>query len=109
MTDNRLADAVATATTAFYAALAEAYPEAKSGDTDPVMDARFDRVAEEAIIDWLTLNFPGGPRAAHDSPELDASVARHPAGKRLAGPCSCACNSGGFCGGCGHAGCGGRR
>jgi hypothetical protein len=25
------------------------------------------------------------------------------------GPCPCACNSGGFCGGCGHAGCGGRR
>lgn len=24
-------------------------------------------------------------------------------------PCSCACNHGGFCGGCGHAGCGGRR
>lgn len=26
-----------------------------------------------------------------------------------AGPCPCACNRGGFCGGCGHAGCGGRR
>ena len=25
------------------------------------------------------------------------------------GPCPCACNSGGFCGGCGHAGCGARR
>jgi hypothetical protein len=24
------------------------------------------------------------------------------------GPCACACNSGGFCGGCGHAGCGAR-
>lgn len=24
------------------------------------------------------------------------------------GPCPCECNSGGFCGGCGHAGCGGR-
>ena len=23
--------------------------------------------------------------------------------------CPCECNSGGFCGGCGHAGCGGRR
>jgi len=23
-------------------------------------------------------------------------------------PCPCECNSGGFCGGCGHAGCGGR-
>lgn len=27
----------------------------------------------------------------------------------LRGGCGCACNSGGFCGGCGHAGCGGRR
>lgn len=25
------------------------------------------------------------------------------------GACPCECNSGGFCGGCGHAGCGGRR
>ncbi len=24
------------------------------------------------------------------------------------GPCGCECCSGGFCGGCGHAGCGGR-
>jgi hypothetical protein len=24
------------------------------------------------------------------------------------GPCPCECNHGGFCGGCGHAGCGGR-
>lgn len=29
--------------------------------------------------------------------------------RRGIGPCPCACNSGGFCGGCGHAGCGGRR
>ena len=27
---------------------------------------------------------------------------------RSPGPCGCACCSGGFCGGCGHAGCGGR-
>ena len=25
------------------------------------------------------------------------------------GPCPCICNAGGFCGGCGHAGCGARR
>jgi hypothetical protein len=25
------------------------------------------------------------------------------------GPCTCECSRGGFCGGCGHAGCGGRR
>ena len=28
--------------------------------------------------------------------------------KRNPGPCPCACNSGGYCGGCGHAGCGRR-
>lgn len=28
---------------------------------------------------------------------------------RQIGPCPCECNRGGFCGGCGHAGCGGRR
>ncbi|GGN96131.1 hypothetical protein GCM10011579_097230 [Streptomyces albiflavescens] len=32
-----------------------------------------------------------------------------PAGRRTAGRCPCECNSEGFCGGCGHAGCGGRR
>ncbi|MFF2811821.1 hypothetical protein ACFVT2_32540 [Streptomyces sp. NPDC058000] len=34
---------------------------------------------------------------------------RLPARRRTTGLCSCACNSGEFCGGCGHAGCGGRR
>lgn len=36
------------------------------------------------------------------------SVSQH-AHYHRPGPCPCACNSGGFCGGCGHAGCGGRR
>lgn len=34
-----------------------------------------------------------------------ASLLRHPSATTS---CSCACNSGGFCGGCGHAGCGRR-
>lgn len=29
--------------------------------------------------------------------------------RRPVPPCPCECNHGGFCGGCGHAGCGGRR
>jgi hypothetical protein len=29
--------------------------------------------------------------------------------RAAAGPCPCACNRGGLCGGCGHAGCGARR
>ncbi|MFD7169716.1 hypothetical protein [Streptomyces violascens] len=32
-----------------------------------------------------------------------------PVRRRTTEPCSCVCNSGGFCGGCGHAGCAGRR
>ncbi len=28
--------------------------------------------------------------------------------RRPVGPCECECNRGGFCGGCGHAGCGRR-
>lgn len=40
--------------------------------------------------------------------EQDASAPERPSPPAV-GPCPCACNSGGFCGGCGHAGCGGRR
>ena len=39
----------------------------------------------------------------------DAGNRRHnPGCVYNVGPCPCECNSGGFCGGCGHAGCGGR-
>ncbi len=37
---------------------------------------------------------------------LEAQIEKHLEKKRLA--CPCECNSGGWCGGCGHAGCGGR-
>jgi hypothetical protein len=43
----------------------------------------------------------------HWSPEKTAEVAERLAALRK--PCGCACSSGGWCGGCGHAGCGGRR
>ncbi|MFV2172317.1 hypothetical protein ACFHW2_11955 [Actinomadura sp. LOL_016] len=36
------------------------------------------------------------------------SDAAPPRRARRVRPCSCACNGGGACGGCGHAGCGGR-
>lgn len=39
---------------------------------------------------------------------LRESLARHPAGRAATRPCACACSSGDFCGGCGHAGCGRR-
>lgn len=38
-----------------------------------------------------------------------AQPARVPADLVYQAPCPCECNSGRFCGGCGHAGCGGRR
>lgn len=43
--------------------------------------------------------------------EEDERVARYKMERdtRAIRGCPCACNSGGFCGGCGHAGCGGRR
>lgn len=44
-------------------------------------------------------------RITDDMPRLGAPV---PTVARVAGPCPCECNRGGFCGGCGHAGCGRR-
>jgi hypothetical protein len=46
--------------------------------------------------------------ARNMQPVLDASRQFKHRG-RYASPCPCECNHGGFCGGCGHAGCGGRR
>ncbi|MZG16173.1 hypothetical protein GTY44_22240 [Streptomyces sp. SID5914] len=51
---------------------------------------------------------PGLDSAAPPAACVPAPVGS-PARGRAAGRCPCACNSGGFCGGCGHAGCGGRR
>lgn len=42
-------------------------------------------------------------------PVLPGRLRRPPARPAWSGPCGCACSSGDFCGGCGHAGCGGRR
>lgn len=48
-------------------------------------------------------------RAAPDDDHAATAVPGASAPKRTAAGCPCVCNSGGFCGGCGHAGCGGRR
>jgi hypothetical protein len=50
-------------------------------------------------MDWLTHLYLYGR----------VTVALDMRNARPAFRCPCACNSGGFCGGCGHAGCGGRR
>jgi hypothetical protein len=51
-------------------------------------------------------------REAHENVQRQAAFRKLEA-KGVTGPavragCGCACNSGGFCGGCGHAGCGRR-
>lgn len=49
---------------------------------------------------------------AQESKRLrELRISRPFAGRRGVGvgPCPCECNRGQFCGGCGHAGCGGRR
>lgn len=51
-----------------------------------------------AADDWLPA----------DAPALVAAFARPRRFTRDPGRCHCECNSGGFCGGCGHAGCGRR-
>ncbi|TKA00100.1 hypothetical protein [Actinacidiphila oryziradicis] len=58
---------------------------------------------------------PATQGAGSVPPGAASAAARHvsygplpAAGRRRVGRCPCVCNSGGFCGGCGHAGCGGR-
>jgi hypothetical protein len=48
------------------------------------------------------------PGTATPAAPTHSGAFRRPAPGRAAGPCGCACTSGGFCGGCGHAGCGRR-
>lgn len=49
------------------------------------------------------------PAASRLVEEARAYVRLKDSGLRRVGPCPCECNTGGFCGGCGHAGCGGRN
>lgn len=42
-------------------------------------------------------------------PDVPPQGGNRAAQRRAAGHCPCPCNGGGFCGGCGHAGCGARR
>jgi hypothetical protein len=87
-----------------------------SGLTDPRLTdllARLDGLPLATKVDLLST---AAQRTRFEPPPV-ASVGPaqvgprgHQAGQgRRPGPCPCACNSAGFCGGCGHAGCGGRR
>ncbi len=53
----------------------------------------------------VTLRHPATP---HRPGRAGSTPRPRPAARWAAGPCGCACTSGGFCGGCGHAGCGRR-
>lgn len=46
---------------------------------------------------------------AHWDWHAEMAARRRSRSPERVGPCPCECNSGQFCGGCGHAGCGGRR
>lgn len=78
-----------------------------------LVDTVYDLVLGFRIVDdvvytdvrgWRPLPADDGPTSAVQAP---SPVPPAPV-RRPVGPCPCACNHGGFCGGCGHAGCGGR-
>ncbi|MFF5010572.1 hypothetical protein ACFY3G_48235 [Streptomyces phaeochromogenes] len=72
-----------------------------------------DRLPRTARIGLLTVAIRYATPDPHGDPppvtRVPAPGGQTAARGRGTGPCPCPCNSGGFCGGCGHAGCGGRR
>lgn len=67
-----------------------------------------DGIDEETLDTLRSLIYSAiGYAQGHAAPII-ARLTPPPATVRAAPPCPCACNSGGWCGGCGHAGCGGR-
>ena len=44
---------------AFWAAVAESFPEAKSGDLDPMTAVRFSKAAKDAVREWVAWNVTG--------------------------------------------------
>jgi len=64
---------------------------------------------------WTTEPDPRDVELEEREPNIDRAIderrereGRPPIRRRSTGPCPCECSRGGFCGGCGHAGCGGR-
>lgn len=86
---------------------------------DPMIlatDLRVDDMGLNKIFYWPQLSFADAltPPLDLDRPDPAPELARVATKARFTphfggvGRCPCACNSGGFCGGCGHAGCGRR-
>lgn len=58
--DKRFEEAINNAEEAFWAEIAKAYPEIKSGDLGPDIVIPFKTMMEKAVAAWLTLNAPEG-------------------------------------------------
>lgn len=56
VTDERIRSAVRKGEDAFWAAVAEAFPEATSGDLDPGMAVTLEQTMERAIRAWVDYN-----------------------------------------------------
>jgi len=65
---------------AFWAEVAKSFPEAKSGDLDPMAVTRFSKAAQEAVRAWVEWNVPGAvdededDQQAPDEDELRTNV-----------------------------------
>ncbi|MBL1102759.1 hypothetical protein [Streptomyces coffeae] len=87
-----------------------------TGLTDPALPHLLTRLDQRPHPARLRLLETAAHRTNPDRPTtpVTASMPRQrttdsaPRPRRV-GPCPCACNNGGSCGGCGHAGCGARR
>ncbi|MBC9718025.1 hypothetical protein H9Y04_36380 [Streptomyces sp. TRM66268-LWL] len=89
-----------------------------SGLTDPNLAAYLARLDEQPLAVKTELLRTAARRLAPATTDRAERRVRavattgapsRPGGRRAVDTCSCACTSGGFCGGCGHAGCGGGR
>jgi hypothetical protein len=79
--------------------------------TDAIRLCEEEYVKELAALDSdVPCEWCGEPlRGGHPACEWSARHGALATALQAPGPCGCECNHGGFCGGCGHAGCGGRR
>jgi hypothetical protein len=87
-----------------------------TGLTDPALPHHLTRLDQRPHAARLRLLETAAYRTNPDRPTTPATptmprqrTAEGTPRSRRVGPCPCPCNSGGFCGGCGHAGCGRRR
>lgn len=59
---DRVKEAVEQADLAFWAKIAKAFPEVKSGDFPPDATFAWNRARDEAVFWWLVYNHPEGDR-----------------------------------------------